>query len=398
MDYERCQIKTEDYMMEHSQVIVAVEKHISDLLSTRLDERYVYHNLKHTLAVRDACLLLANKSGIPDEDREVLELAALLHDTGFIEQYNGHEDVSCRIAADLLSQHNYPAEKSEKVLACIATTQLSSQPETLLEMLMRDADLAHLASDDYFLSVAALREEWRIFQQQTYPDHEWNELNHKFLKGHSYYTNAARELWDEQKNANQKALKKLAKEGAEPTADGRITATRSAQMMFKTSLRNHIDLSNLADNKANIMLSINAIIITIAMPLAATYVKAHPYLLAPMAALLGTCLVSMFFATMATRPIKMTGLTSEESIRQGQANLFFFGNFFKMSFDEYRQGMQFIAADENRLDSAILRDLFFLGKSLGRKYTQLRTCYTVFLSGIGITVLIFAFSFLIAGK
>ncbi|HRD82777.1 MAG TPA: DUF5706 domain-containing protein, partial [Saprospiraceae bacterium] len=60
--------------------------------------------------------------------------------------------------------------------------------------------------------------------------------------------------------------------------------------------------------------------------------------------------------------------------------------------------MQFIAADENRLDSAILRDLFFLGKSLGRKYTQLRTCYTVFLSGIGITVLIFAVSYLIAGK
>lgn len=388
----------EDYIMKRSQVIDAIEKHISDLLSTRLDERYLYHNLKHTLAVRDACLLLADKTGLPDEDREVLELAALLHDTGFIEKYDGHEEVSCRIAEELLSQHNYPADKLSKVLACIATTQLSSQPETLLEMLMRDADLAHLASDDYFMWVAALRDEWRIFQKQTYPDHEWNELNHKFLKGHSYYTNAARELWDEKKNANQKALKKLAKPADAGPDSGRITASRSAQMMFKTSLRNHIDLSNLADNKANIMLSINAIIITIAMPLAATYVKANPYLLAPMAALLSTCLISMFFATMATRPIKMTGLTSDEAIQQGQANLFFFGNFFKMSFDEYRQGMQFIAADENRLDSAILRDLFFLGKSLGRKYTQLRTCYTVFLSGIGITVLIFAVSYLIAGK
>lgn len=385
--------------MERSKVIAVIEKHISDSLSARLDERYAYHNLKHTLAVRDACLLLADKTGLPNEDREVLELAALLHDTGFVEKYDGHEDVSCRIAEKLLSQHNYPAEKKSKVLACIATTQLSSQPETLLEMLMRDADLAHLASEDYFLSVAALREEWRIFQGQTYTDNEWNELNHKFLKSHSYYTNAARELWDEQKNANQKALKKLVKAAESDTDNStRITATRSAQMMFKTSLRNHIDLSNLADNKANIMLSINAIIITIAMPLAATYVRANPYLLAPMAALLSTCLLSMFFATMATRPIKMTGLTSEEAIRQGQANLFFFGNFFKMSFEEYRRGMQFIAADENRLDSAILRDLFFLGKSLGRKYTQLRTCYTVFLSGIGITVLIFAVSYLIAGK
>ena len=35
--------------------------------------------------------------------------------------------------------------------------------------------------------------------------------------------------------------------------------------MFKTALRNHLDLSNLADNKANIMLSVNALIITIAI-------------------------------------------------------------------------------------------------------------------------------------
>ena len=168
-------------------------------------------------------------------------------------------------------------------------------------------------------------------------------------------------------------------------------------MMFKTSLRNHIDLSNLADNKANIMLSINAIIITIAMPLAATYVKAHPFLIGAMLSLLATCLASMFFATMATRPIRMTGYTAREAVRQGQANLFFFGNFFKMSLEEYREGMSHIVADEKRLDSAILRDLFFLGKSLGVKYTQLRTCYTVFLTGIGITVFIFLVSYAIWG-
>ena len=106
----------------------------------------------------------------------------------------------------------------------------------------------------------------------------------------------------------------------------------------------------------------------------------------------------MFFATMATRPTKMTGLTSAQDVQQGEANLFFFGNFFRMSFAEYRQGMLYIAADEERLDSAILRDLFFLGRSLGRKYSLLRTCYTVFLSGIGLTVLTFAASYLLAAR
>ncbi len=384
--------------MNRTQVVTAIEQHVADLLSGKLDERHVYHNLKHTLAVRDACLQLADKAVLADADREVLELAGLLHDAGFTERYEGHEEVSCRIARELLSQHNYPAESLNQVLACIAATRLGAKPETQLELLMRDADQAHLAEDDYLVSATALREEWRFFHGQTYTDNEWNTLNHKFFKDHSYCTEAARELWDKNKNANQKALKKLAKEGIEANEEDHITASRSAQMMFKTSLRNHIDLSNLADNKANIMLSINAIIITIAMPLAATYVSANPYLLAPMAVLLSTCLVAMSFATMATRPTKMTGLTSEEAIQKGQANLFFFGNFFKMTFEEYQRGMQFIVADDNRLDSAILRDLFFLGQSLGRKYSQLRTCYTVFLSGIGISVLTFVVSYLIAGR
>ncbi len=382
-----------------SAVIAEVEDHVSRLLTDKLDKRYTYHNLQHTLSVRDAGMELGTRVGLSADDMEALELAALLHDTGFTEVYEGHEDVSCRIAEEILARHQYPADKLSKVLACITSTKISNQPETLLEMVLRDADLAHLASDDYLNAVESLRKEWKLFLGEQYSDLEWYELNHKFIKGHSYYTHAAREIWDVQKAANQKALKKLVKDKSEHKIDddGRVTGSRSAQMMFKTSLRNHIDLSNLADNKANIMLSINAIIITIAMPLAATYVKQNPYLLAPMATLLATCLSSMFFATMATRPIKMTGYTEREAVRQGQANLFFFGNFFKMTFDEYREGMLHIATDEKRLDSAILRDLFFLGKSLGKKYTQLRTCYTVFLSGIGLTVFIFAVSYLLFG-
>ena len=389
-----------------SMVVTAIEQRVIDLLNGKLDERFVYHNLQHTLSVQDACQQLADKAGLAEADREVLELAGLLHDTGFTERYEGHEEVSCRIARELLTQHSYPDEKLNQVLACITATRLGAKSEAPLELLMRDADQAHLAADDYPLSATALREEWRLIQGLTYTDNEWNALNHRFFKDHSYCTESARELWDKKKNANQKALKKLAKvtsekavkEDVEPNEVDHITASRSAQMMFKTSLRNHIDLSNLADNKANIMLSINAIIITIAMPLAANYITDNPYLLVPMLVLLCTCLVTMSYATMATRPTKMTGMTSDEAIQKGQANLFFFGNFFKMSFEEYSRGMQFIVADENRLDSAILRDLYFLGQSLGRKYTQLRTCYTVFLSGIGATVVTFVLSYLIAGR
>jgi len=159
--------------------------------------------------------------------------------------------------------------------------------------------------------------------------------------------------------------------------------------MFKTSLRNHLDLSTLADNKANIMLSVNALLITIVMPLAASYVRDNVYGLIPMATLLLTCLSSMVFATLATRPIHMGGKTDERSIQEGKSNLFFFGNFFKMPYERYEKGMLEVVSDESKLDSSIMRDLYFLGASLGRKYRLLRICYTIFMWGVIVSVALF---------
>lgn len=163
--------------------------------------------------------------------------------------------------------------------------------------------------------------------------------------------------------------------------------------MFKTSLRNHLDLSNLADNKANIMLSVNALIITVAIPVVSSYAKDVPFVMYSMGTLIVSCLISMIFATLATRPIKMTGQTAPEVIESGESNLFFFGNFYDMTFAEYQQGMQQVISDEKDLDGAIMRDLFFLGRSLGTKYRQLRICYNIFMAGVVLTVLVYAVSY-----
>lgn len=81
--------------INRSPVVSAIEQRVTDLLNEKLDERYVYHDLKHTLPVRGACLHLADKAGLADPDREVLELGSRLHDAGFSERYEGHKEVSC---------------------------------------------------------------------------------------------------------------------------------------------------------------------------------------------------------------------------------------------------------------------------------------------------------------
>ena len=378
-------------------IVLDSERYVSRLLSERLTEDHRYHHLPHTLSVLHATRQLAVYIDLSEEDREVLELAALFHDTGFVVSYDNHEEESMRLASEFLRSHDYCESRLQRVEACILATKVSEMPQNRLQAILKDADLCNLGRADYLSMLENLRHEWDVFCGRQYTDPEWYELNRKFLKQHYYFTEAARSLYGKQLADNAELLKSMTKElKKDSTRTGdKITTSRSAQMMIKTALRNHLDLSNLADNKANIMLSINALIITVAMPLGATRVQEFPYLLPALVVLLITCLTSMIFATLATRPIRMHGNTTQEAIAAGEANLFFFGNFFKMSFPEYRSGLRQIIAEESNLEASIMRDLYYLGRSLGNKYSQLRICYNIFLSGVILTVIVFCLSYLI---
>lgn len=172
-----------------------------------------------------------------------------------------------------------------------------------------------------------------------------------------------------------------------------IESSKATQMMFKTALRNHIDLTGIADNKANMMLSINALIITIAMPLLASNFIGNEFLLLPSSILLLTCILSVIYATLATRPIKMKGSINMDNLEKGNSNVFFFGNFHKMTLDHYRHAMETVIQDDEILEKSIVNDLYFLGRALGNKYSKLRTCYLIFMIGITATVIAFVVSF-----
>lgn len=377
-------------------IIEQAEAFVSDLLQRRLSEDHKYHNLSHTLAVKTACRKLGEQMGLEEEEIEVLEIAALFHDVGFTETYNGHEGVSRRIAREFLQKRNYPTAKLDLVLGCIDVTFMANRPSNLLEQIIRDADLINLGSDGYTTHLNGLRHEWEVFLGQKFTDPDWYKMNRQFLKSQSFFTDAARNFYGPKLEENKKWLKKMAKSAkkrAKVDDASPITSNRSAQMMFKTALRNHIDLSTLADNKANIMLSVNALIITIIVPMAIGQIRETPYLLIPILTLLVTCLISMIFATLATRPIKMHGTTESITINQGKSNLFFFGNFYKMNFEDYKKGIYKMLETDEDLEDSIMRDLFFLGKSLGSKYYQLRICYTIFMSGMSLAVLAFLIAF-----
>ncbi len=378
--------------MHNNQIVAKAEKMVSELLSSGLKKDHWFHSYEHTFSVRDAALELASAYQLPDEELEILHLACLFHDTGFTERYEQHEEVSKKIARQFLKEQAYPSERLKMVEACIEATKPEKIPESLLEKIIKDADLNNLGRKKYMTTIRNLRHEWEVFFDKVVGDEEWYAENLKFLEEHEYYTQAARTKFGPKKLKNMEKIRALSKK----TKNDLISSNRSAQMIFKTALRNHIDLTSIADNKANIMLSINALIITISMPLLATNIQDNPFLFLPTSILLITCVISIIFAAMATRPIKTSGKTDLSLVKMRQTNLFFFGNFYKMDLNEYKKGIRNVLKDEEVLEESIIADLYYLGKALGSKFSGLRICYGVFMVGITATVISFAISFFLS--
>ncbi|MEL6863064.1 MAG: Pycsar system effector family protein [Bacteroidota bacterium] len=372
---------------------------ITQLFADQLSKDFRYHDLNHTLSVYKYSQQFGQDLKCTEEELELLALAALLHDSGYTRVYEGHEAAGQDIAREWLDQQNYPPAKVETICRLIAATIPNKKPRNKLQEIIKDADLSNVGSDHFFESGEKLRHEWSTLLEQHYDDLEWRVNTLVFLNNHRYYTAPAKSLFGAQKKSNLKKLKKLIKKEKKELVKKEgtdIANSRSAQMMFKTALRNHIDLTNIADNKANMMLSINTIVITITMPLLAGNIEDNMFLVFPASILLITCVLSVIFATMATRPIKMTGLSDPSKINKGQTNYFFFGNFYRMSNPDYQSGIRQVISNEEALETTIINDLFYLGRALGQKYNQLRICYGIFMIGITLTVISFAISFFLA--
>ena len=397
--------------MNIKNLIETTQAFVENLFEDQLSKDFAYHDLQHTLTVRDYCEAFGKESNLEEKDLFHLQIAALLHDTGYTRSYEGHEEASVEIARDFLQQQNHPDIDIERIARLIRATIPVQEPSDLHEKIIKDADLSNVGSVDFEQFSNKLRKEWEDVCEETYSDREWYQNNVEFLTQHQFFSEPAQKRFKDQKEKNIKKMKKRAKKarskksGKDKKSDKKqeasiktaISNSRSAQMMFKTSLRNHIDLTNIADSKSGMMLSVNAIVISITIPLLASVIQEHPYMAIPSTCLLLTCVLTIIFATLATRPIPMTGRTDFEKIRNGRTNLFFFGNFYRMDLEKYHEGLNMVITDEQILEDTIVNDLYFLGKALGDKYAKLRICYAIFMIGIITTVIAFALTFFFSG-
>jgi len=175
---------------------------------------------------------------------------------------------------------------------------------------------------------------------------------------------------------------------------------RGVETMFRVTLKNHITLSDIADTKANILLSVNAIIVSLVLSNLVSKLDnaSNAYLIWPTVIFVLFTVASMILSVLATRPNVTSGKFTKEDVANKKVNLLFFGNFHKMSLEDFEWAMGEMMQDKDYLYSSMKKDLYFLGKVLDRKYKILRLTYTVFMIGIIISVLAFAIAFKFFGN
>jgi len=175
----------------------------------------------------------------------------------------------------------------------------------------------------------------------------------------------------------------------------KLGSARGIETMFRTSYRTHLDLSQMADNKANIMISINGIIISVVIASVSPKIDSNPWLLVPTAVLLVGCAVSLIYAVLSARPRVTSKLVTLEDVRSNRANILFFGNFVNMRESDYLEGMMSLFDDTDRLYTNMMRDIYSLGTVLKRKYKLLRTAYNMFMVALVVSVILFIAVFIV---
>lgn len=388
-------------------LVSKVQAYCKELFTEKLSESFVYHNYEHTERVVDAARIIGRESELSDEELQLVTIAAWFHDVGYTEGCTNHEETSVEIAEPFLKNEGLSQKQIEVITNCILATRMPQAPKTLMEEVLCDADMHHLACTDYRKMSDRMHREIELIKDKQISDEEWNQMNCSFFKDHEYFTEFGKKhlqpikdenlkkigkvrLKEEKKSKSKsKQINKLEKQLAKMEEKAKLKPDRGIETMFRTTSKNHLELSAMADNKANIMISVNTIILSVVVSVLIRKLYEYPNLVLPTIVLIIVCLTTIVLAILATRPNVSSGVFTDEEVLSKKTNLLFFGNFHKMKLERYEWGMKEMMKDGDYLYSSLIKDIYYLGVVLGKKYKLLRVCYTFFMIGFVISIIAF---------
>lgn len=384
-------------------LITAAKKHITALSMQYQDSQALLYDDQLAFFLENLVAEFGNSEQAAPEVIQAAQLAALFYPLGY-QLDRKHPLTAAQNSCLAFLKQQGKEDLYPSIEHCLRTNYQQS-PDDLASKLLADALIAIYCNDEahHWADLRTLEQELRSGQGQQL---EQAELKLQELLTLRYHTHAGKIHWQKQIGqeilAQKKRLEKLMRTQAlEPTTAQDIPFSqletslpvRGTQTYFRVIYRNHINLSAIADNKANIMISVNSILISVLITFLSyrNIAETQPMILLPVVIFLVTGLASLIFAVLSARP-KVTQLpVTTEKPTPGLA---FFGNFVKLPLEEFSRAMDQTLQSSTLLYSSMVEDLYHLGKVLDKKYRYLSISYNIFMVGLIITVVLFLFTLL----
>ncbi|MBK9336070.1 MAG: hypothetical protein IPM98_05595 [Lewinellaceae bacterium] len=378
-------------------LLAEARRHILHLWNEQHDARLVFHNYAQAACVAERVEALAQHENLSESSAEIAQLAAWFFNVGYLYDAAHPAETSAIRAEFFLVEQKCPAEKIRQVRQCIAAVYASGRPQTPEARVLSDAVRACDWSEDAGARLPLLRLERELLSGQTIGDAEWQEYLDAELHRVAFFTAFAKKNYEpalalrllERRKSTQPGSEAAVPEKAERKSErfdrlARRPLRSSIQTYFRANYANHIRLSAIADNKAHIMISVNSILLSVAISLL-TYqslTNRNPLYILPIIMFLVTSLSSLIFAVLSSRPRVTTLLP----VSGQPPSPVFFGNFVHLTLDQFEAATDTMLRDGRLLFGNMARDLYYLGLVLDKKYRLLTYSYTVFMMGFVATV------------
>src|SRR5687768_11012021 len=327
-----------------------------ELYDTVPHENLKYNSIEHTKKVVDRANEIAAHYELSEQDITVLNIAAWFHDTGhFYTNPISHEEKSVELMQEWLVDKGDYTDLADEIEQVILSTKLSTQPTGLVQEIIKDADTYHFGLPEFKKYDKLLKKEMKLRNLGSMVM-DWKRNTISLLESHQYYTSYCKELLDAGKQKNIAKIKEKGKTLDQENVSTNIISgdqsknkkdakngqsgfiTKGIQTMLRLTSENHMRLSEMADNKANILISVNAIIISVILSVLIRKIEVDKHLAIPTFIFLATALSTIVISILATRPKITNGSFTREDILNKKTNLLFFGNFFKSELEEYKWG------------------------------------------------------------
>lgn len=383
----------------------AVEAYVRKELLAHLPSTYLFHNFEHVTEVVNVVQKLSKSSDLSNDEKDDLTLAAWFHDLGYIRQREQHEQESAQLARQFLEKKEYEAERIARVEQLILSTQSGKEPTDLSEKILHDAKWSFLGRKRFFRKGRLLLLEKEQVEGLSYTQQDRHKVLLDLQLGTSFYTTWANDMYYARRIKNISTQRENFLKAQEKTTRRKTGKNfgRGIDTLYRITLRNHLNLSSIADGKANMIISINTLVLSIlitagtaGLSLDNLTLAANFYIIAPVIVLMLSSLLAILFAVLSAIP-KVEGANFvDEDVKQHKVSLLFFGNFLQLDKEKYVDHLRDLKKDQELLYDDLSRDLYNLGKVLKKKYALLTIAYRLFMGGLISTVVVFLLAYLLS--